>query len=543
MNLSHLSKDATILAMLGAEPGKSASDMTAQEREKAAKAGTAKMDDAIAQKLTFGAFWKVHESHLWEPSAGGQQQERFIKFRSYYNYKIYTWRKKQDAAAHAAAAAAAAALATLAHDGSAAAAPEPAAAALEPAAQEPRPGPNRANAFDMMMPGAHEPAPAQAVTLPKQLVECARDRHAFNLAKMIGGHIKVFRENKSKGTVVGPYDREMKPCFDSTDPRDYIGTKAFFWDPELAGVRVTCLCGQQTAPWRKTPGGSGAANHLQRHGYTARRVFGRDGCTFLVGVRYICRHHDSAAAEIQAARLKETAGDDYFYRDFSMVTEDPNDFSLDPAEDESEAAAEPENESETAAEPEEPAPPHDNDGGQAPTCEEEGDQYQGLILVDDGVDNEPVLNQDFQPLRVAPVGAEAPKGGKLAFTFMNTCGWARQYLGHVHIQSLFPVYLTRKTWVHNLYSLCVLSRLCLHPHSHHLTGKGAVHETLVRTLIQETPSRTLNSLHALLKAEYHGAYGQAKLRFYTAMSSIDGATIDQRIKLGHDSGLVENFPP
>lgn len=74
----------------------------------------------IAQKLIFGAFWKLHESHLWEAPGGGQQEELWLKFRNYYNLKIYTWRRKQNAAAHAAAAAAAAALATLAHDGAAA---------------------------------------------------------------------------------------------------------------------------------------------------------------------------------------------------------------------------------------------------------------------------------------------------------------------------------------------------------------------------------------------------------------------------------------
>lgn len=56
MNLSHLSKDATILAMRGAEPGKSASDMTDQEIEKAAKVGTAKVDDAYRPKAHLRRF-------------------------------------------------------------------------------------------------------------------------------------------------------------------------------------------------------------------------------------------------------------------------------------------------------------------------------------------------------------------------------------------------------------------------------------------------------------------------------------------------------
>lgn len=167
------------------------------------------------------------------------------------------------------------------------------------------------------------------------------------------------------------------------------------------------------------------AHNLTRHGYFVRKVFSIPKSSFLVGVRYKCHRHDCGKADEMAAKLQDMAERDYYFRDLKSVETDPDDYSLD-SEDE---------------------PPKADDADSV-TMPSEGDLHN--TPPGDGADEELPLDDDNdagarapQPMP-APTRADAAPQGKQPFTFMNTCGWARQLLWDAQIESCFPIYLTRK---------------------------------------------------------------------------------------------------
>jgi hypothetical protein len=109
--------------------------------------------------------------------------------------------------------------------------------------------------------------------------------------------------------------RENEPSVNSKDV-SFIGTKAYFWDPEMAGATVQCLCGANTAsPGEMQDRGQPS---LKRHDdYSIRKPKGvwRNSERFphWREVRYQCRNHDAVKAEATAAKLQALSEADYYY--------------------------------------------------------------------------------------------------------------------------------------------------------------------------------------------------------------------------------------
>jgi hypothetical protein len=115
-----------------------------------------------------------------------------------------------------------------------------------------------------------------------------------------------FDKSPSRSTLGEPY--EVKPSLGKhREKYKYLPYELYFFDPELAGVQVTCpRCSQQTINRLTRPrGGQGDSNgpqnndddqscKLDRDGYVCRPAIWDRGVIFVVTVKYRCKRQGAA---------------------------------------------------------------------------------------------------------------------------------------------------------------------------------------------------------------------------------------------------------
>ena len=352
------------------------------------------------------------------------------------------------------------------------------------------------------------------------------DAHLSNMEKLLKKHEASVSTARNHGHYRMPYFAEVLPSHarGAANLSDYIGTRAYFVDPCLAGETMECLCGGLS---------KGSNRKVVRHGYCYRTIADVDGSYILVGVKYKCKgQHDRAEMERKAAERLLFASEKaatYFTSSLHLGI-DIGDLTM--SFDNTGAGC-----------PDDDMADFD-EASNVPTAEDGSTPTTGsATLSSDSIVDESAQSPASVQQPAAASSEEAPRGATLGdFHFRSTTPWAMTLLSEEMLMS-YDFILTRKCcergleWRVVTVLTCDTNDRCLCPPQ----GKCGISGKLAHDLRSWSLRVPIQTYYKRLRENYYHEYHLRLLKYLTASWSRNPVKVCERVD-ANSPGLEHLFP-